>query len=54
MDAQMKKRLIGFAVLALVLIIGVKLLPFLLNIAFIAIIAGAAYIGYTWWKQGKG
>jgi hypothetical protein len=54
MDAQMKKRLIGFAVIAVVLIIGVRLLPFLINIAFIAILAGAAYLGYTWWKQGRG
>ncbi len=54
MDAQMKKRLIGFAVIALALIIGVKLLPFLFNLALIVIIAGAAYLGYTWWKSGKG
>lgn len=53
MDTRTKNRIIGLAVIAVAVVIGIKLLPLALNLVFLAVVAGAAYFGYLWLKKGK-
>lgn len=51
MDTKTKNRIIGLAVIAVAVVIGIKLLPLVLNLVFLAVVAGAAYFGYLWLKK---
>lgn len=53
MDTQTKKRVVGITVIVLAVLIGIRLLPLMLNLLFILLVAGAAYFGYNWLKRGK-